>query len=171
MYSPHNSTWLPASSSLPGSFLSIPLTSCHPYQHLQSAARTQTRSMPRSLLCSSAVWLSSSYSQFSTHMTFGWEEAPEAPAISAWSLMFPTGRNNASPPLPPTDRVPRTCWHLAHFDSRYNSNQKTWFIHKRGHYSAIKKEQNWVICRDVDGHTEWCSQKNKYHILRHICRT
>ena len=42
------------------------------------------------------------------------------------------------------------------------------------YYSAIKKERNWVICRDVDGsrdcHTSEVSQKenNKYRILMHI---
>ena len=40
-----------------------------------------------------------------------------------------------------------------------------------------KKEQNWVICRDVYGsrdcHTREVSQKekNKYRILTHICGT
>ena len=40
-----------------------------------------------------------------------------------------------------------------------------------------KREQNWVICRDVDGsrdcHTE-CSKserENKYQILMHMCGT
>ena len=39
-----------------------------------------------------------------------------------------------------------------------------------------KKEQNWIICRDVDGprewHTEWnkSERENKYCILMHICR-
>ena len=43
-----------------------------------------------------------------------------------------------------------------------------------------KKEQNWVICRDVEGprecHTESVIQtevsqkeKNKYHVLTHVC--
>ena len=36
-----------------------------------------------------------------------------------------------------------------------------------------KKEQNWVICNEVDGprdyHTEWSkSEREKYHILMHI---
>ena len=38
-----------------------------------------------------------------------------------------------------------------------------------------KKEQNWVICRDVDGSRDFIQsevsqkEKNKYHILTHIC--
>ena len=36
--------------------------------------------------------------------------------------------------------------------------KKRWYIYTMEYYSAIKKEQNWVICRDVDGsrvcHTE-----------------
>ena len=36
--------------------------------------------------------------------------------------------------------------------------KKMWYIYTMEYYSAIKKEQNWVICRDVDGprdcHTE-----------------
>ena len=39
--------------------------------------------------------------------------------------------------------------------------------------SAVKKEQNWVIYRDVDGsrvcRTEWSKSENKYSILMHVC--
>ena len=38
-----------------------------------------------------------------------------------------------------------------------------------------KKQQNCAICRDMDGprdgHTEWSkSEREKYYILRHICK-
>ena len=37
--------------------------------------------------------------------------------------------------------------------------KKMWHIYTMEYYSAIKKEQNWVICNEVDGprvcHTEW----------------
>ena len=42
-----------------------------------------------------------------------------------------------------------------------------WCIYIMGYHSAIKKEQNWVICRDMDGprvcHAQW-SQKNMLYI-------
>ena len=29
--------------------------------------------------------------------------------------------------------------------------EKMWHIYRMDYYSAIKKEQSWVICRDMDG--------------------
>ena len=41
-------------------------------------------------------------------------------------------------------------------------------IYTMEYYSAIKKEQNWVICRDVDGprgcHTEWSKSEREKQI-------
>ena len=52
--------------------------------------------------------------------------------------------------------------------------KKMWYIHTIECYSAIKKEQNWVICRDLDGPRDCytdSSQKEKkiYCILTYIC--
>ena len=46
--------------------------------------------------------------------------------------------------------------------------KKMWYIYTMEYYSAIKKEQNWVICRDVDGprdcHTEWSKSEREKQI-------
>ena len=46
--------------------------------------------------------------------------------------------------------------------------KKMWYIYTMEYYSAIKKEQNWVICRDVDGprvcHTEWSEPEREKQI-------
>ena len=49
-------------------------------------------------------------------------------------------------------------WKLPKCPSTDKWIKKMWYIHAMEYYSAIKKEQNWVISRDVDGprdcHTE-----------------
>ena len=44
-----------------------------------------------------------------------------------------------------------------------------WYIYIMEYYSAIKKEWNWVICREVDGprncHTEWSKSEREKQIL------
>ena len=44
-----------------------------------------------------------------------------------------------------------------------------WYIYTMEYYSAMNKEQNWVICRDVDGprdyHTEWSKSEREKQIL------
>ena len=43
-----------------------------------------------------------------------------------------------------------------------------WYIYTMECYSAIKKEQNWVVCRDMDGsgdcHTEWSKSEREKQI-------
>ena len=47
--------------------------------------------------------------------------------------------------------------------------KKQWYIYTMDYYSAIKKQWNWVICRDVDGprvyHTEWNKLEGERQIL------
>ena len=47
--------------------------------------------------------------------------------------------------------------------------KKMWHIYTTEYYSAIKKEWNWVIYRDVDGsrdcHTEWSKSEREKQIL------
>ena len=43
--------------------------------------------------------------------------------------------------------------------------KKIWYIYTMGYYSGIKKEWNWVICRDLGGprdfHTEWSKSERE----------
>ena len=47
--------------------------------------------------------------------------------------------------------------------------KKMWYIYTMEYYSAIKKERNCVICRDMDGprdcHTEWSKSEREKQIL------
>ena len=46
--------------------------------------------------------------------------------------------------------------------------KKMWYIYTMEYYWAIKRERNWVICRDVDGcrgcHTEWSKSEREKQI-------
>ena len=39
--------------------------------------------------------------------------------------------------------------------------KKIWYIYTMEYYSAIKKERNWVICRDVDGSRDCPTERSK----------
>ena len=47
--------------------------------------------------------------------------------------------------------------------------KKMWHIYTMEYHSATKKERNWVICRDVDGHrdchSEWSKSEREKQIL------
>lgn len=122
MYSLYNTTRLLASSGPPSSLLSTPLTNYHPRRHLQRLLEHRQGACPVAS-CSLAVWLSSDSSK-----ELGVRGGPRGIFHLCFeACLFPMGRNNAFPPTPPvippppTRTVPRTCWHLSHFDSRYNS--------------------------------------------------
>ena len=68
------------------------------------------------------------------------------------AALFTTARSWKQPKCPSTDK-----W-----------IKKMWYIYMMEYYSTIKKEQNCVICRDVDGprdcHTEWRKSEREKQI-------
>ena len=39
--------------------------------------------------------------------------------------------------------------------------KKMWYLYTMEYHSAIKKERNWVICRDVDGPRDCHTERSK----------